>query len=184
VNTTNRSAGVLRAAVETLESRTLLSVSLIASKAASELHPTTSGRGTFTFSRTGSKADALVVDYSLVTAGTTAAGDDYASLTDTVTIPAGKPSTTLVINPVTDSATTKQETLELALATSSSYTINPKHASAVMKIAVPKTLAKVEDTVSITASVANAAEASPSTITSGQYTVSRNGPTTSALRPL
>jgi hypothetical protein len=181
VNKTNRSVAPLRAAIETLESRTLLSVSLIASKAGSELHPTTAGRGTFTVSRTGSKTDALVVDYSVVTAGTTAAAGDYASLTDTVTIPAGKPSTTVVINPVKDSSAAKQETLELALGASSSYTINPKHASAVMKIAVPKALAKVEDTVSIAASVANAAEASPSTITSGQFTVSRTGPITSAL---
>jgi Calx-beta domain len=177
----NRTPAPFHTPIETLESRTLLSVSLLASKAGSELHPTTSGRGVFTVSRTGSKADALVVDYSVVSAGTTAAPADYASLADSVTIPAGKASTTIVINPVTDGSSAKQETLQLALAADSSYTINPKHASAVLKIAVPKTLAKVEDTVSITASVANASEASPSTITSGQYTVSRTGPLTSAV---
>jgi hypothetical protein len=167
-----------RAAVESLESRVLMSVSLLASKAnASEAHPTSSGRGVFTFSRTGSKAEALTVDFTVVSPQTTAAAADYQSLPTSVTIPAGKPSTSLTIEPAADGFGGAFETLELALSDNAAYSINPARSTAAVKIAVPHAKVKGGDPVSIVANQPSASETNPSVTAEGQFTVSRSGST-------
>ncbi len=64
---------------------------------ASENGPDT---GTFTFTRTGSTAAALTVNFTVT--GTATAGTDYASLGSSVTIPGGAASATALVTPVPD----------------------------------------------------------------------------------
>lgn len=68
--------------------------------------------GEFTISRTGSTDAALLVDVS--TSGTATSGNDYASLPETVTIPAGQAPTTADVTPV-DADTEGDETVVLGV---------------------------------------------------------------------
>ncbi len=97
---TPRAAIIRHAAIEYLESRVPMSVSLLASRRMRRAHPVPAG-GVFTFSRTGSKAEAIVVDFAVVPQ-TTAAAADYQTLPTSVTIPARKPSAAITIEPVSD----------------------------------------------------------------------------------
>ena len=120
-------------AVETLESRTLMSVSLFAAKSdASEIDPNGAGQGVFTFARTGPKGKALDVFFS-VSPDSTANSADL-MFPRNVIIPAHQAQANLVINPVQDSAGAT-EVLNLTLDKGAGYKINAKRSTAAISIA-------------------------------------------------
>ena len=69
--------------------------------------------GSFLVARTGSLAADLTVPYAID--GTASNGLDYATLPGVVTIPAGTPSATIIVNPIVDGVTEPIETVGLAL---------------------------------------------------------------------
>lgn len=78
------------------------------------------GTGQFTFTRTGSTAGALTVNFTI--GGTATSGSDYAALPTTVVIPDTVASTTLLVTPVDDGTVEGSETVVLTL-TSGFYNI-------------------------------------------------------------
>jgi len=77
--------------------------------------------GQFTVTRTGATTSALTVDYT--TAGTAISGIDYtATLTGSVTIPAGASTATITVNPISDPQASSP-TLQLTLTGNNGYTI-------------------------------------------------------------
>lgn len=86
-------------------------------------HATEGGNdpGAITFTRTGSTAAALVVNYGI--AGSASSGD-YSSLGSSVLIAPGQASVTLPILPLDDSQEESLETVAVNLATSSAYTLS------------------------------------------------------------
>jgi|GEM_PF-2167310 len=108
-------------------------VSVTASKSkASETKPTTSGKGTYTFTRTGSTTDPLTIDFTL---SGTAADGDYVTMPTSVTIPAGKKSVTLDLIPIDNGIADGTRTVILTLASSDNYTITPAKSNATITIA-------------------------------------------------
>jgi hypothetical protein len=85
--------------------------------------------GSFTFTRTGSTASPLTVNYKFN--GTAAKWDDYrrpqGDIPESITIPAGASSATLTIVPVVDGQTEPMETVILTVLTNTAYNvgINP-----------------------------------------------------------
>jgi putative intracellular protease/amidase len=78
--------------------------------------------GSFTITRAGgSTSQALVVTYALT--GSATNGHDFTSLTGRVTIPAGQTSATVSVLPVDDTLVDANETVELTITASSSYTV-------------------------------------------------------------
>lgn len=77
--------------------------------------------GVFTFTRTGSTAAAMVVDY--VVSGTASNGTDFAQLFSSVTIPAGQASATVTVSPVDDASAEGSESVKLTIASASRYTL-------------------------------------------------------------
>src|SRR6185503_9542229 len=69
--------------------------------------------GSFTVTRTGDITAALIVNYSV--GGTAANGTDYATLTGTVTIPAGSASAPIAVTPIQDSLAEGAETVTVTL---------------------------------------------------------------------
>jgi hypothetical protein len=92
--------------------------------------------GIFTFTRTGSTALALTVNYNL--AGSASKVSDYrrseGDMPEWITIPAGAGSATLTIYPVLDSEVESTESVILTIAADAAYTIGPA-GSATVKIA-------------------------------------------------
>jgi len=127
--------------------------------------------GTFTFTRTGSTAAALVVQYRL--GGSATNGSDYASLAGLVTIPAGQASATVTVRPVDDPDAEAAEAVDVTVQPDGAYTVGSPSAATV-------TIADNDrPVVTIVATDASAAEAGPDT---GTFTITRTGPTTTALR--
>ncbi len=85
---------------------------------ATEVGPTT---GTFTISRTGHTASALVVRFTQ--GGTAEVDDDYISVGSQVTIPSGAASAEVVVTPNTDTTAEGDEAVTLILATDPAYVI-------------------------------------------------------------
>lgn len=77
--------------------------------------------GGFSVSRSGSTTAALNVSYSI--AGTASNGVDYASLSGSVTIPAGASSATIAVVPVDDSDVEGNETVIISLLANAAYTL-------------------------------------------------------------
>ncbi|HUR56329.1 MAG TPA: S8 family serine peptidase [Opitutaceae bacterium] len=77
--------------------------------------------GQFTISRTGNTAQALTV--RLAVSGTAAAGADYARIADTVTIPAGRSSATVAVDPLRDRAIEPTETIIVTVAPHGAYDV-------------------------------------------------------------
>lgn len=80
----------------------------------------------YTFSRTGPTTNALTVNYTV--AGSATLGSDYTGIaatpaTKTVTFASNSSTATVTVNPTTDTMNEANETVELTLASSSSYTI-------------------------------------------------------------
>jgi len=77
--------------------------------------------GVFTFTRTGSTASALAVNYTL--GGTASNGTDYNTLGSSATIPAGATSVAVTVTPKPDTLNESTETVILTLAANASYTV-------------------------------------------------------------
>lgn len=88
--------------------------------------------GTFTFTRTGSLADPLTVEYVL--GGTATNGVDYQTLPGTVTFAAGSATATVVVRPIDDTVVEPTETVTLGLTGMQHYS-NALGASASVSIA-------------------------------------------------
>jgi len=76
---------------------------------------------TFTFTRTGSTASSLVVDYTI--SGTAVNGTDYVTIPSSVTIAGGSATGTVVVDPTTDATIEADETVILSIASSANYTV-------------------------------------------------------------
>ena len=125
--------------------------------------------GTFVFSRSGYTADPLTVYYTL--GGTAEAGSDYSGLLGSVTFAAGQTSAIATVTPINDSIVESTETIVLALASASIYTIaSPSNATV--------NIADNDSTVTVTASDDRADEEGQAT---GTFTFTRSGYTANAL---
>ena len=160
-------------ALDTLPGITLPSITLAVSPAAVAEDGVTNL--VYTFTRTGDTTSALIVSYTV--AGAAVIGADYTgiSATDTnqtVTFSSGSATATVTVDPTADSTIEADETVVLALAAGSGYTIGTT-------AAVVGTISN-DDVPVITLAV------SPATVTEDGsanliYTFSRTGATTSAL---
>ena len=127
--------------------------------------------GSFTFTRTGSTAAPLVVEYSA--GGSATGGSDYTALSGSVTIAAGQASATVVVAPVDDTDFEGPETVAVTVQPAAAYLVGAPAAATV-------TIADNDrPTVTIVATDDAASEAGPDT---GTFTITRTGPTTVALR--
>jgi Calx-beta domain/Beta-propeller repeat len=135
--------------------------------------PTNPGR--FTLTRTGNTASTLVVSYTI--AGTATNGNDYNSLTGTVTFAAGSATAVININPIDDVVFEGNENIILTLAANTKYTIGANN-TAIVTIADNDLL----QTVTIAPTDANAAETIVGQPTNpGRFTLTRTGNLSSAL---
>ncbi len=125
--------------------------------------------GSVVFTRTGDVSSSLIVNYLL--GGTAISGQDYRSLSGTITIPAGQPSATLVIQPRDNRVQDGGNTVEVIVSDSPTYNVGyPSVATVFIQDgAVP--------TVTLRATQANAAEPA----TAGEFTLSRVGDARTAL---
>jgi hypothetical protein len=82
----------------------------------SELGP---NNGVFTVLRSGDATGDLIVNYTV--SGTATPGDDYNSLSGSVTIPDGSVSTSFVVTPIDDGDAEGSETVIATLSTSTAY---------------------------------------------------------------
>jgi hypothetical protein len=127
--------------------------------------------GAFTFTRTGSTASALVVQYTI--GGTATNGADYAPLSGSVTIPAGQASAIVAVSPVDDPDAEASETVVVTVSPGAAYVVGSASSATV-------TIADNDlPSVTVVATDASASEAGPDT---GTFTITRTGPTTSSLR--
>ena len=97
-------------------SRPLVTIAATDSSAAESPSDT----GTFQVSRTGSTSASLVVSFSV---GGTASGSDYASMGNTVVIPAGSATAAITVTPVNDAEGDDNETVVLTLSPGGGYTV-------------------------------------------------------------
>jgi len=123
----------------------------------------------FTFTRTGSTASALTVEYSV--AGSAINGTDYNLIESSITIPAGSASADLVVLPVDDAAFELPESVHITLVPGAAYTIGTP-------TPVVITIQDNDAIVNISVSDGTASETGADP---GVFTISRMGPTTSAL---
>jgi hypothetical protein len=127
--------------------------------------------GSVTFTRTGSTAAPLVVSYTV--GGSATRGADYAALLGSVTIPAGRASVTLAVQPVDDAIFEGAETVVVGVAASAGYLVGAPGSSTI-------TISDNDpQTVTI---VATDAAASETGLDPGTFTITRLGPTTANLR--
>jgi len=129
--------------------------------------------GQFTVTRMGSTASALTVYFAV--SGTATSGSDYSSIGTSVTIPKKSASAAVTVTPINDTLVESDETVVVTLSTNAAYTVGTP-SSATVTI-TSDDIASLP-TVTITANDATATEAGPTT---GQFTVTRTGSTTSAL---
>lgn len=126
--------------------------------------------GAFTVTREGNLSANLVVTYAM--SGSAANTADYATLSGTVTIPAGRATATVTVTPVNDAFLEGDETVVATLLASPVYNVgNPGSA----------TVTIVDDelpSVTLAASDASASEASGNT---GTYTFTRTGSTAASM---
>ena len=98
------------------------SVSIFATDAnASEESPTGSGRGEFTVRRFGPADEPLVVGYYVRNTSTATRGEDFESLSGTLTIPAGEDDVSFGVTPIDDDDVEDDEALVLTLRASADY---------------------------------------------------------------
>ena len=93
---------------------------------ATEAGPTT---GTFTFTRSGSIAAPLTVNFSI--GGTATSGSDYQSLGSNVTFAAGSSTAFITVTPLQDSLVEAEETVILTLATGSGHIVGTPNSATV-----------------------------------------------------
>ena len=126
--------------------------------------------GAFTFTRAGSTASALTVNFAR--SGTATSGSDFTALPTSITIPAGQASANLTVTPLQDTLNEGTETVILTLSANAAYTVGSPSTATV------NILDDDRSTVSI---VANDPDASETAGNPGQFTISRTAPTTTAL---
>ncbi len=126
--------------------------------------------GTFTFTRTGSTAAALTVNFTV--GGTATSGTDYTALGTSVTIPAGQASATKTVTVIDDTNNESTETVIVTLASNAAYSIGSPSSDTV-NIAD----CDCSSVVTVSATAANASEPA----TNGAFTFTRVGSTTAAL---
>ncbi|RYD37906.1 MAG: PKD domain-containing protein, partial [Verrucomicrobiaceae bacterium] len=125
--------------------------------------------GTVTFTRTGPLTEPLTVNYSL--SGTAVSGVDYTGLAGSVVIPAGAASQDAILTPMQDALPEGAETVVLALAEGSGYTMGPAGS-------VTLTIADDDrNTVTISASAPAITEGGGA----GMFTVTRSGDVSAGL---
>jgi hypothetical protein len=125
--------------------------------------------GQFTFTRSGSTAGDLFVNYT--TGGTATAGADYSALPSVVLIPAGQSSMTIPLTVIDDKNLEPDETVIVTLAADAAYTTGSP------AVATIKILDDDFMTVTVSATGGNASEPAAS----GTFTVKRDGDLTGAL---
>jgi Calx-beta domain-containing protein len=126
--------------------------------------------GTFTVTRAESTTTSLVVSYTVT--GTATTGSDYTALSGSVTILAGASTARITVTPTDDTTVESSETVLVTLRDSVRYTIGtPSNATVII------TDDDVLPTVTVAATDAAAAEPS----SSGTFTVTRTGSTTTSL---
>jgi len=130
--------------------------------------------GTFTISRSGSTTSSLTVRYSV--GGTALNGNDYATLSGSVAIPAGSSTATLTVSPVDDSSVEGNETIVLTLSADAAYTVGSP-SSATVTIA-DNDQSSTQPTVTVAASDSSASESAGNP---GTFTFSRTGSTAASL---
>jgi acetyl esterase/lipase len=129
--------------------------------------------GAFTVTRTGGTTGALQVSYAV--AGTAANGTDYASLSGSLTIPAGQGSATVTVSPLADGIPEPTETVILTVVPTDHYAVGSPATASVALFDVRDTSKPV---VSVSATDPTASEAGGDT---GAFTLSRTGSTAAAL---
>ena len=134
-----------------------------------DIYPTSMRLGMVTVARNGILTSPLVV--KLTTGGTATSGDDYLTVVPTVTIPAGQPASMVAVIPIDDLDAEANETVIVTVAADAAYTVAAP-ATATVTIA-----SEDPPTVTVVATDAAAGEAA----NPGTFTLSRTGPTTSAL---
>ncbi|MCF7762221.1 MAG: TIGR02597 family protein [Verrucomicrobia bacterium] len=103
----------------------------ITATAATSFEPGTT-TGTLTFTRTGSTAADLAVNFSV--GGTASNGTDFAALGTSITIPAGADSRSITIAPLSDALVEGSETVVVALTRDAGYQIDPEASAATVTI--------------------------------------------------
>ncbi|PAW61704.1 MAG: hypothetical protein B9S37_04500 [Verrucomicrobiia bacterium Tous-C3TDCM] len=129
------------------------------------------GSATWTVTRTGVTTSPLAVNFAI--SGNAGNGSDYATISPSVTIPAGASSATVALTPINDSLTEIIEDVKLTLSTNAAYLIDSTANNATASI--------MDDdiaVVSIEAADANAAEAS---LDQGIFVIRRTGSTNDPL---
>jgi hypothetical protein len=126
--------------------------------------------GQFVVARAGDTSTDLSLNLEIT--GTAANGADYEEIPTTVVIPSGQPAILINVLPIADSEAEPAETVQIKLLEGTGFVIGPA-ASAIVAITE---LDVVQ--VTVTASGSTASETGPAT---GQFTVARTGPTTTAL---
>ena len=125
--------------------------------------------GNFTFTRTGSTAAPLTVNFTM--GGSATSGLDYTTVGTSVIIAASSAIATVTLTPIDDLAFEGNETAVLTLAAGTGYGIGAPASATVI-------IADDEPVVSVAATDATAVEA---TLNPGTFTVTRTGSTTAAL---
>jgi acetyl esterase/lipase len=125
--------------------------------------------GAFLITRSGDTSASLIVKYSV--SGTATNGSDFATLSGSITIPAGQASSTLALTPVDDTAYEVSETAIVSLSASAAYTLGANSVASVAILDTDGSTAK--PTVAISAADPDAAEP----IDAGTFFVWRTGST-------
>jgi len=129
-----------------------------------------SNNGTVVFNRIGSFAANLVVNYLLT--GGASNGVDYTALSGSVTIPAGRPSVSLIITPINDSLLEGDENVVLSVLSSAAYNVgNPGTATVVIQD---------NEISTVTLSASDAAASEPGANT-GAFLFTRTAPSSNDL---
>jgi trimeric autotransporter adhesin len=126
--------------------------------------------GTFTFTRTGPAAAALTVQFAV--GGTATVTADYEGLGGSIVIPAGQAAATKAVTPRADALVEPAETVTVTLLTDISYNVGTP-ASATVTIA--------DQPVPVVTIIATDPTATEAGLTTGTFTISRTGDTTTAL---
>lgn len=131
----------------------------------------TGDTGSFRVTRLGSTDLPLTVHYTVSPASTATPGTDYVALPGTITIPAGDSSAVITINPLNDVVQEGNESVIVSLDSSSDYAVDDLNTG---------TVTIIDDETPVLSVIANdPAAAEPDN--HGQFTITRAGPTASAL---
>jgi hypothetical protein len=147
----------------------LPSVTISATKNASQLNPTTTGQGDFVLTRTGGDlTQPLTVDYTV--GGNATSGVDYDALSGNVTFAPESKTATVLVTPVDNGLAKANETVSLTLVQDEgvTYSLGTKSAANI-------TITNDAPTISIAANKPKASELNPSTTGQGQFTLTRTG---------